>query len=172
MANKIYKFRCIGDAIAFLNGAITGGKAQDTQTPMLGGKGLALVGKTLIFTSPSAQTVTFVRSDGSGGSAHSPGTNPDPFALLFKDIKAQIEAALATVLVTQDSEGRLVITEVTPSSGVAVTGAGTANVLLGFDSASGATGKIYSPAAVSNAPPCWTWAYSGNDNMHNVYVWE
>ena len=93
MANKIYKFRCIGDAIAFLNGAITGGKAQDTQTPMLGGKGLALVGKTLIFTSPSAQTVTFVRSDGSGGSAHSPGTNPDPFALLFKDIKAQIEAA-------------------------------------------------------------------------------
>jgi hypothetical protein len=162
--NKLYKFRRIDDVIPFLNGAIIGGTANmGYGPPSHHAPGIqGLVGTTLTFTSPSAAVVTFAPSSGS---------NPDPTVLLFSDIKAQIEAVLTTVRVTLNGDGQITITEKTPANGVAVSG-GTANALLGFDQANGMTGKVYKPASVSNSPPCWTWAYSGNDNMHNVYTWE
>lgn len=172
--NRLRKFRRIDDVLNFLNGGIVGGPVNKvtggSSSPIAGVSGL--VGKTLIFSSPSAATVTFAVSSGAGGSANPPGTNPDPYTLLFKDIKAQIEAVLATVHCTTNAEGQLVITEVTPSAGVAVTGAGTANTLLGFDSAQATSGKLYSPVEVSNTAPCWVWAESGNDNMTSIFTWE
>lgn len=174
--NKLYKFRRIDDVLPFLNGAVVGGsvnRAQGGGTQANLGAGInGLVGKTLKFTLPGVATVTFVKSDTPGGSADPPGTNPDPYTLLYKDIKKQIEAALATVVVLLDADQRLVIMEVTPSGGVTIDKTGTANSLLGFDDVEDAVGKVYKPAVVSAAPPCWTWAYSGNDNMHNVYTWE
>ena len=175
--NRLRKFRRIDDVQVFLNGGVVGGPVNRSGTAGAGGTPMPLglvnlVGLTLIFTLPSPVTVTFVRSDGAGGSATPPGTNPDPFTLLFKDIKAQIEAAIPAVLVTLDADQQLVFTEVTPTGGVTVSDAGTANGILGFDSNIDTVGKVYSPAVVSNSPPCWTWAYSGNDNMHNIYTWE
>lgn len=174
--NKLYKFRRIDDVQYFLNGAIFGGavnRGLGNQTNGLSG----LVGTTLIFTSPSAVTVTFIESNNPGptppaGSAYPPGTNADPYSLLFKDIKGQIQAAIPGVLVLLDAEQNLLLVEATPSAGVAVTAAGTANTILGFDTKNASVGRLYKPSIVSNSPPCWTWAYSGNDNMHNIYTWE
>jgi hypothetical protein len=174
--NKLYKFRRIDDVVPFLNGAVVGGsvnRAQGGGTPANLGAGInGLVGKTLKFTKPAVVTVTFVVSSSAGGSADPPGTNPDPYTLLFKDIKKQVEAAIATVKVLLDSEQKIVFVEATPSGGVTLDKTGTANTLLGFDNNEDVVGKVYTPASVVNVPPCWTWAYSGNDNMHNVYTWE
>ncbi len=289
--NKLRKFRTIDEVQNFLNGGIQGSALKSAQgggTPANIGAGVNnLVGTTLTFSSPTAASVTFVRADGAGGSAAPPGTNPDPYTLLFKDIKAQIEANIAGTLVNM-FDGALVIREATPSAGVAlkagssggyalvvgtvdlrtltygsggsvdglvlvlkhnggadltvtfaapgnqgaivtqvnavtvaggitasingfnqlvlmsndqgasasievksgtggllgilglpaalttVTGAAvnTANILLGFDQLNDTVGKLYTPAEVTPTPPCWTWAYSGNDNMHNIYTWE
>jgi len=170
--NKLYKFRRIEEVTAFLNGGIVGGsvnRAQGGGTPGGLGAGINdLVGKTLIFTAPSAVTVTFAMAASASGS----GTNPDPYTLLFKDIKGQIEAAIPTVLVVLDPEQRLVLLEKTPASGVAVSAAGTANTQLGFDADMATVGKFYKPTGISTTPPCWTWAYTGNDNMHNIFTWE
>jgi hypothetical protein len=175
--NRLRKFRRIDDVQVFLNGGVVGGPVN--RSGVAGGGGtpmplglVGLVGATLILSSPGSVTVTFVRSDGVGGSATPPGTNPDPFTLLFKDIKAQIEAAGPALLVTLDADQQIVISEAVPASGVTVSHTGTANGILGFDSNIDTVGKVYSPAVVSNSPPCWTWAYSGNDNMHNIYTWE
>lgn len=177
--NKLYKFRRIEEVQTFLNGGIVGGsinKAQGGGTPANLGAGInGLVGKTLIFSSPSAATITFVTADGAGGSAQpGVGTNPDKYTLLFKDLKLQIEAGLATVKVTLSPDQQLVITEATPANGVAVTAAGTANQALGFDSENATVGKFYKPAAAASPPvaPYWVWSYSGNDNMHNVFTFE
>lgn len=177
-ANKFYKFRRIEDVLNFLNGGIVGGSTNrgtfGGSVPAGNMNGIAgLVGKTLIFTSPAAVTVTFADASGVGGSAHSPGTNPDKNTLMFKDIAAQIVAALATVRVGLTPDQQLLIIETTPSSGVAISDAGTANSLLGFDTNAATVGKVYPPAAVAGgATPCWVWSYSGNDNMHDVYTWE
>jgi len=150
--NRVRKFPTINQLQNFLNGAIVGGNIE---------RGLqGLVGKTLIFTSPSAATVTFTG-----------GTDPTgPGLLRLKDIKSQIEAALATVVVFQDT-GAILIREVTPASGVAISAAGTANTLLGFDSGNPTAGKLYSPPGVV-APPQWTWIESTGENAHLVVVWE
>jgi hypothetical protein len=173
--NRLYKFRRLDDVTNFLNGCVIGGninKAQGGGTPASLGAGInGLVGTTLIFTSPSAVTVTFARSDGAGGSAASPGTNPDPYTLLFKDIKKQIEAAATGVLVILDAEQNILIIEKTPASGVAVDKTGTANTLLGFDTATATVGHLYTPGTISSTPPCWTWIDADNSNMWMVAVW-
>jgi hypothetical protein len=179
-ANKLYKFRRIEDVLNFLNGGIVGGtlvKAQGGGTPANLGPGInGLVGKTLIFTAPASATVTFATVATGGGSADPttspPGTNPDPYTLLFKDIKKQIEAAVSGTLVIQNAEGQLVIIESSPSGGVTLVKTGTANALLGFDISKDTVGKVYKPAAVSNSAPCWTWSDLGNDNMFSVWTWE
>lgn len=178
MAQRVYKFTDIFQVQTFLNGGIIAGAlkgAQNGGSPAGIGSGIyGLVGATLKFTSPSAVTVTFVASDGAGGSADPAlpvdQRNPNPQVLTFKDIKAQIEAAIATVRVTS-YEGRLVLTEVTPTSGVALDNTGTANALLGLDNAGSTTGKVYAPPP-SATPPCWTWAYSDGSNSHVVYTLE
>ena len=176
-ANKLYKFRRIEDVTAFLNGGVTGGSINKGNSGgsvpagnMVGIQGL--VGKTLIFSKPSIATVTFVASSGAGGSAAPPGTNPDPTTLFFKDIAAQVATAIPAVKVLLTPEQQLLFIEATPTMGVTISHTGTANALLGLDADNDMVGKIYTPVAISGGPPSWTWAYSGNDNMHNIYTWE
>jgi hypothetical protein len=169
---KIYKFKDIVEAQHFLNGGLLGARV----VPMSGsapaglggspnnlGLGIAgLVGKTLIFVSPGTPTVTFTASAAAG--------NPDPNTLMLSDLKTQIEAANAAVKVLA-IDGRLALIEVTPTGGVAINKTGTANALLGFDSAVNTVGKVYAPPP-SATPPAWTWAYTTNDNGHTIYTLE
>lgn len=113
--NKLRKFRTIDEVMVFLSGGINGSKLARQVTHNVGLYGL--VGTTLTFTKPAAATVTFVTSNGAGGSATPPGTNPDPYILMFQDIKHQIESAVAGTHVTM-ADGYLVIQETSPSSGV------------------------------------------------------
>lgn len=160
---RVRKFTEIIEVETFLNGGLIFGDLEKSSVGA-GASQLAagidgLVGKTLKFTSPSAVTVTFTAS------AHA-----NPSVLLAKDIIAQIEAAIATVKVTTFGR-RLVLVEVTPSSGVAVAGDGTANALLGIGVAALA-GKVYAapPSAVA---PCWTWATVDPSNgQHVIYTFE
>jgi hypothetical protein len=124
-----------------------------------------LVGKTLILSTPGpAGTVTFAASSGS---------NPDPNVLLFSDIKAQIEAVIATVRVTAFN-GALVIQEVTPTNGVTVAKTGTANPFLGFDTGNATVGRFYLPIGAATPPvaPYWVWIETGNDNNYSVFTFE
>jgi hypothetical protein len=119
----LVKKESIEEAQVFLNGGLIGGDASQ------GIEGL--IGKTLIFTAPAAGTVTFALGSGS-----------NPWKLSFKEIKQQIEAAVGlSGLNVSSIRGALVIQEDTTTSGVAITGAGTANAILGFDSA-GQTGRV------------------------------
>lgn len=174
MTTRIYKFRDIAEAQYFLNGAIFGGsvipkpgagfgQGGNPNNLFLGVSGL--VGLTLIFSSPAAHTVTFTDSVQVG--------NPDPSTLMPSDVKTQIETAVAAVNVSFWG-GIIVIQEKTPTSGVAITGAGTANATLGFDPTIGNTGKVYAPPGSANpaVAPAWVWAYSTNDNGHTVYTLE
>ena len=112
--NKIQKFRTIEEVMTFLNGGIVGGKVSQAQgAPSNNAPGLnGLIGTSMTFILPTAVTVTFV-----------PGTNSDPYTLLLKDIKAQIEAVIPAVVVNANQDGRLVIVEAAPSLGVAVAAA-------------------------------------------------
>src|ERR1700709_2165936 len=104
-SNRIRQFSEIFEVETFLNGGIILGQVQGA----VAGQALlktglyGLVGATLIFTSPSAVTVTFVASGGASASAGPTKDliirNPDPIVLTFDDLKLQIEAAIATVRV-------------------------------------------------------------------------
>jgi len=112
----------------FLQGAIMAG----VQIPALGLFGLN--GKTLIFSSPGAATVTFVTT---------PAGSQIP--LEFKDIKSQIETAVPAVKALM-YDRRLVLIEAAVGSGVTITKLGTSNSILGFDSAVADTiGKVIKP---------------------------
>lgn len=154
--NHIRKFTDINEAQIFLNGGIIGADVR---------KGIAgLVGKVLTFTTP-AGAVTFAAASG-------PPTDRDPYTLLLTDIKAQVEAAIATVQVTSLG-GRLVFLEATPASGVALSGNNEpAKALLGFDGNSVVAGKFYHPTGISGGPNYYTWAYSVNESTHVIYTWE
>lgn len=110
----------------FVQGALVGG----VQIPVAGI--FELNGKTLIFTSPGAATVTFVST---------PAGSQIPIS--FQDIKSQIETAIPAVLALM-YDRRLVLIESAPSSGVAITGAGTANAKFGFGDDS-AAGSVLNP---------------------------
>jgi hypothetical protein len=173
--NKVRKFTELFELQTFLNGGLILGKVEGA---VAGGSqaGIGagidnLVGKTLKFLSPAVVTVTFVTADGVGGSAEpGVGTNPNKFTLLFKDIKLQVEAAIAAVKVTSFL-GRIVLTEATPASGVSLDKTGTSNAQLGVDSAVNTTGKFYNPPP-SAVTPCWTFAYSDGSNSHTIYTLE
>jgi hypothetical protein len=155
-SNRIYKFSDINEAQAFLNGGLIG---KDISKGGVAG----LVGKTLTFTSP-AFAVTFTAAAG-------PPTDRDPYTLLLKDIKAQVEAANADILV-QSIAGKIVFIEKTPTNGVALSGSDEpAKSLLGFDQNSASVGKFYKPPDVSGDPN-YTWAYSVNESTHVIYTWE
>lgn len=155
--NKVYKFQTITELQYFLNGAVVGAiPPKNSQGPS---GWYNLVGKTLVI---GGTTVTFTV-----------GVGPDPALLQLSDVKAQVEAAVATVLVTT-VEQKLTILQKTPTTGVTVHSTGTANTLLGFDISNDSVGKVFAPpgAASPIAAPSWTWAYSVNENMHVVYTLE
>jgi len=155
-SNRVYKFKDIQAVQAFLNGALFSSPVFSNQVvPIVRG----IVGKTLKI---GATTVTFVAA----------GTPPDgdPSALLFKDIKAQVEAAVATVKLFMD-EGRIGIIEATPATGVTVDKIGTSNPLLGFDTSINSVSKVYAPTAGALTPPCWTLAVA-SEAAHIIYTWE
>lgn len=168
--NKVRKFRTIDEVQSFLNGAVSSGNTvnQVQGGPSNHGPGITgLVGLTITFSAPGPTgTVTFVASSGS---------NPDPNTLLFKDIKAQIEAAIPTLKVNT-YDGYLSIIEATPASGVTVAKTGTANTLLGFDTANATVGKYYLPIGAAGTPPVapyWVWVNSlGGDNMMSIFTVE
>lgn len=177
-SNRIRQFSEIFEVETFLNGGIILGQVQGA----VAGQALlktglyGLVGATLIFTSPSAVTVTFVASSGTGGSADPAKDvsirNPDPSVLTFDDLKLQIEAAIATVRVLS-FKGSLVLREVTPTSGVTISDTGTANAVLGAPKAASGSvvGKVYAPPPSTTAP-CWTWHTINGSNAHTVFTLE
>ena len=126
--NKLYKFPTIDKLTAFLNGAVFGNNLQTTigsggggtQAPGLGPGVGGLVGTTLtlIGAGPTG-SVLFAKSSGAGGSASAPNQNPDPNFLLLKDIKLQIENAIAGVTVSMAS-GVVQIIESTPTDGITI----------------------------------------------------
>lgn len=152
-SNRIRKFTDIVEAQAFLNGAVFGGSAHVVS---------GLVGKTFKLTLPSVKSITFV-------AAASP-PNGDSTALLFKDIKAQIEAVANDVVVSLQN-GKICIREVTITGGVTVDQTGTSSALLGFSTAATTVGKVYAapPSAVA---PCWTTISAGQDNSYVITTWE
>jgi hypothetical protein len=152
---KVRKFSDIAEAEQFLNGALVSG--VDVQ------RGLPLVGKTLIFTAPAAATCTFVQANVASVTV----TDRDSYNLLFVDIKAQLEAAIAGLKV-YEKNGKIILMETTPASGVAITGAGTANAMLGFAAAARAT-KVYTGPYVA-APAVKPYLISINSMGNNEHI--
>lgn len=160
--NKIYKFKDIVEAQAFLNGGVFGSPVFQPPVPMV----RDIVGKTFITKAPGpAGTCTFVPA----------GTFPDGdrSALLFKDIKAQIEAAIANITVHL-IDGKMYVVETSPTNGTAIDKTGTSNKLLGFDSAVDTVGKLYKPAntvTMPATPPVWV-SSQVTETAHIIYTWE
>lgn len=159
---KCYKFFELDEINHFLSGGIRGTTGLFLPRPG-GPSGVSgLTGRKLTFTNP-AGTVTF--TDGVGGNY-----------LLFKEVKAQIEAAIPDLLVRQTA-GALAFIEKTPTTGVVLKGDGTAdtsaNTLLGFDGENTTTGRVYgSPYGDAPTAPYFVRAYAVNDAMHVVIVME
>lgn len=154
-AFKTYKFRDLAEMEYFLNGGILSGK-----NPAAGYSGI--VGKTLVFSQPSATTVTFTTTN----------SQVDPSALTFAEVRTQIQAALAAVKVKQ-KDGKLLLIEASPSNGVTVTSAGTANAILGFDKGNSTVGRVYKypDGVTAAATPHWVQAYAV-DGYHVLVVRE
>lgn len=147
MALRTREFNTLKEAELFFQGAIRGGKKLVDGS----GRVFNLHDKTLIFTAPAAVTVTF---DEDTGDAKSNGLGE---GLTLKQIRNQIVdgvAALSPFFLDQI----LNLVETTPTNGVAITAAGTANKLLGFSGASATVGTIINapgggaPALVSLQP--------------------
>jgi len=162
---KVNKFRELDELNMFLNGAVVGGDVSYfAQTIAQGGGGQRdippLVGLTFKTKAPGpAGTCTFIAGANPGGK------------LLFKEIKSQIEGAIAGVKVRQ-FEGHLVIVESSPANGITIDKTGTANAVLGFDTGNDTIGKVYGTPYGTPTPPYFGFAYSVNDNMHVVYTFE
>lgn len=128
-------------------------------------KGIAgLVGEQVSFTAPTAATVTFVTATLGAGESR------DTYRLMFKDIKAQIEAAV-TGLTVLSIGGKIAFVEASPSGGVAL--AATSQVgkrLLGFDQNSAVVGTPVN--ADGSTVPFFVHAHMTQDNAHVVIVAE
>lgn len=120
---RIFRFGDTDSTEHFLNGGICGGR----QLP--GGKILGLHGLTLIFNTPSA-TVTF--------------SDPTGVGLSVQDIATQITTVASTLKVGYYN-GYMRIIEISPSGGVVLDSAGTANTIFGFSAAADTTGTVYAP---------------------------
>lgn len=158
---KLYKFREIEECNMFLAGAIFGGdmSRQAEGIGVLGFRGI--VGKVLQFTSPVG-TCTFVA-----------GASPDGF-LTFKEVKTQLEAAVAGLLVLQFG-GKICFIQSTPTTGTVLKGgvANNCNAAFGFSAPNNSTGIVYgSPYGDTPTPPYWMTGYSVNDNMHVIHTFE
>jgi hypothetical protein len=127
MALRIREFQNGYDTELFLRGGIRGGKK------VVNASGLVqnLHSKTLIFNTPSA-TVTFDESAGVAGIGG---------GLTCQEIAAQI-VAVASGLSIGFRDGTLSIVETSPSAGVALDAAGTANAPFGFSGATDSVGVV------------------------------
>jgi hypothetical protein len=163
---KVYKFATINEINLFCSGAIFGidvSKWGQNIATGGGGKDIApvLVGHTLIFSGPGPTgTVTFTA-----------GTDPQG-RLTLAQIKSQVQATIPTLLVSTFA-GKLVFSEVTPTNGVTLAAAGTANSALGFDSGNATVGKFLStPFGATPTTPYVMFGYDDNSGMHVLYTWE
>ena len=144
MALKVYKFRDIMEMENFLRGGIMGGVN-------IAGGVVGLVGKLLTFTAP-AGSHTFVTA------------NRYNDMLLLKDIKTQLEAAIANLKVYSIG-GQIAFQHTTAASAVVLSANNEpAKSLLGFDQDTAVTGKLY--GVVPGTPPAYINAYMGHDNAH------
>lgn len=150
-----YKFQELAQLNNFMAGGLQG--VSVTQGPGSSIRGLPLAGTTLTLTNP-AGTVTFTSGTAENG------------LLSLKDIKQQIEGAIAGVKVLQYS-GYLFLVEATPSTGIVVDAAG-GNPILGIEN--GARGRVINPNTGSAAPtlPYLLAAYPSAENGHVLYVVE
>jgi hypothetical protein len=151
-AFKVRKFRDVTELEFFLNGGVYGGSGT------MGGV-TGLVGKDLLFTSPSATTCTFV-------------AGADPLTLTFAEIKTQIEAAMTTLkVIPVGPNGCLGLIEKTPSSGVALKAdAALTKQLLGFPYDKAVVGKVY---LIGSTAPCVLNIYNDvQSNSHVLVTWE
>lgn len=140
MSLRVYKFRSVDEMELHLRGGVVGGKKI---MPGLYG----LVGLTLIFAQPDAETCTFVA-----------GARSDGF-LTFAEIKSQIEGAIDDLTVTQKDSFLVLIPET--SAGVEITG-GTARPLFGFSLASPIKTVVY---AASGAAPSYVDSYFAEGSL-------
>lgn len=153
MALKVHKFRDTVEMELFLRGGIIGGLV----VPSRGIVGL--VGKTLTFTGP-AGAVNFVTA------------SREDDALLFKDIKAQVEAALNAANIRVVSVGgKVAFVHPTAASAIALSGNNEeAKALLGFGLDLAVSGKVY--GVDPTTPPAFMYAYQTQDNSHVVVTNE
>ena len=153
----------------FLRGGLLGScsliprPGDGLRTP--GGGLRELVGLALALTTPAA-TVLFVDATPDVGESR------DPTALLFKDIKAQIEAEENTLEVV-NIDGRIGIVEKTPTSGLVLAAATTddekkVRTLLGLP-IHAVTTKVYNPPGGA-APRVEL--YSVQQSALSILTWE
>ncbi len=144
MALKILKFRNIEEANHVLSGGVMGGE--------IAAAGVAdLVGKTITFTAP-AGTKTFTQPAGNYQGL-----------LLFKDIKSQLEGAVANLVVVLIN-GKIGFRH---ASGTAVTMAAvteTGRAPLGLPNNKAVTGVVY--AGPGGAPPKVDQFYAQGDTIY------
>ena len=144
MALKILKFRNIEEANHMLGGGILGGEVSAA--------GVAdLVGKTITFTAP-AGTKTFTQPSGTYQGL-----------LTFKDIKAQLEAAITNLVVLQINN-KIAFKH---ASGTAVTMGATTETgraPLGLPNGKAVTGVVY--AGPGGASPKVDQIYVQNDTVY------
>lgn len=148
---RIYKFEDTQLVQDFLNGAVMGGKDLNGGVYGLVGKKVTIEGTLVTFAAVGGQDF-----------------------FLPKDIKAQIEGAVATVKV-KFHKGRLVIYESTTTNGITVTGpndATDARDALGLEKgAVTTTGKYFVPAGGTPTAPCYTAIYF-DGSAHVVVTME
>ena len=125
MALRVIKCSSIDELQAILQGAVK-------LKPILRGV-YGLIGKTLEFTLPAEETVTFVK-----------GASNDGF-LTFKEIADQLKEAVTGLAVSQ-KDGAMYLRS---DSGVEITG-GTARADFGFSGT--AKGVVYGPPDSETAP--------------------
>lgn len=165
-AARIRKFTTITEMEFFLRGGLLGSQAvvprtgDGARTP--GGGILGLVGLTLTLTTPSG-TVTFVNATLGANEVR------DPAALMFKDIKTQIEGAISGIEVV-NIEGRIGIIEATPANGIALDSSDEpARALLGLPNKQEIATKKYN--APGGASPSFE-AYNAQQSTHVLFTWE
>jgi hypothetical protein len=144
-ALKLIKFRDIEEANHVLAGGILGGECPAAGIP-------ELVGKTITFSAP-AGTKTFTQpSDSYQG------------MLRFKDIKAQLEAAI-TNLQVRLIKGRLAFRHATPATAVALTAVNeTGRAPLGLPNNEAVSGTAY--AGPGGSSPKVDQFYVQNDTVY------
>lgn len=164
---RTHKFTDINEMEFFFQGGLLGSRtivpiAGSGATRSPGGGIAGLVGQTLTIQAPVA-SVTFVAA------TVPPGVSRDPTMLMFSDIKAQIEAAAATIKVVQIN-GRIGIIEATPTNGITLNAVNeTARALLGLPNNQAARTYKYSPLGI--AVPALV-QFNCLENTHIAITWE